>query len=368
MKTALTLSEVKNQISEETSARRDLLVPASDVRFEDDLSVNVRYGGPQEGESFRPTGTFLDQVASATGMGVGFLHRMQESGNADDLIAYIFNRLLTDSKSERMVRTMGGRARAYLSNSYRRIDNDMVMTNVVDSILASDDSLEVVSSNVDDDYMHVKIISPKLQGEVVPGDFVRMGAVIRNSEVGLSNLAIEMFVERLVCTNGMVMPVSIGQQRRRHIGRRLGRSGGTEHLLGSELPASFEFDTLGEDFWDFYANRGKQVISMESLEKVLTLYQRAAQMQFHPASAEHIGTVVERLRKQFGLSTEESDGVLEHWVHSRDLSLYGLANAVTRQSQDVPGYNQATRLEQIGGEVVALSPAIWKQLSDPPTE
>ena len=46
-----------------------------------------------------------------------------------------------------------------------------------------------------------------------------------------------------------------------------------------------------------------------------------------------------------------------------DFSLYGLAKAVTRCSQDVESYDRATKLEEIGYSVMTMSPALFRQMN-----
>jgi hypothetical protein len=41
---------------------------------------------------------------------------------------------------------------------------------------------------------------------------------------------------------------------------------------------------------------------------------------------------------------------------------YGLANAVTRSSQDIHDYDQATELEKLGGKVIELNDKEWSRI------
>jgi len=50
----------------------------------------------------------------------------------------------------------------------------------------------------------------------------------------------------------------------------------------------------------------------------------------------------------FSLTDAEGKGVLQHLLEGADYTLYGLANAVTRYSQDVESYDRASKLEEIG--------------------
>lgn len=52
--------------------------------------------------------------------------------------------------------------------------------------------------------------------------------------------------------------------------------------------------------------------------------------------------VVRLASKDFNITEEESTGVLQRLIEGKDLTLYGLSNAVTRFSQDVDSYDRAT--------------------------
>lgn len=41
--------------------------------------------------------------------------------------------------------------------------------------------------------MYIKVVNPRLQQEVVPGDIVQAGVIISNSEVGLGSVNIPAF-------------------------------------------------------------------------------------------------------------------------------------------------------------------------------
>lgn len=63
---------------------------------------------------------------------------------------------------------------------------------------------------------------------------------------------------------------------------------------------------------------------------------------------------VEVLSKKHSLNGEEQKGILRHLIEGGDLSLWGMANAFTRASQDVENYDRATELEAMGGSVITL--------------
>jgi hypothetical protein len=54
--------------------------------------------------------------------------------------------------------------------------------------------------------------------------------------------------------------------------------------------------------------------------------------------------------------------VLSHLIQGGDLSRWGLANAITRQSQDEESYDMATQLEVDGGSVIELPSKDWQSI------
>ena len=64
-----------------------------------------------------------------------------------------------------------------------------------------------------------------------------------------------------------------------------------------------------------------------------------------------------------GITDAESDGVLQRLIEDHDYTLYGLANAVTRHSQDVESYDRASKLEEIGYQIVTMSPELFRHIN-----
>ena len=53
----------------------------------------------------------------------------------------------------------------------------------------------------------------------------------------------------------------------------------------------------------------------------------------------------------------------EYLIQDADYTLFGLANAVTRYSQDVESYDRATKLEEIGYSVMTMSPELFRRIN-----
>ena len=76
-----------------------------------------------------------------------------------------------------------------------------------------------------------------------------------------------------------------------------------------------------------------------------------------------IPSVVKMASANFGISEAESEGVFQHLIQDADYTLFGLANAVTRYSQDVESYDRATKLEEIGYSVMTMSPELFRRIN-----
>ena len=69
------------------------------------------------------------------------------------------------------------------------------------------------------------------------------------------------------------------------------------------------------------------------------------------------------VRKAFHTTDDESSGVLQGLIEGNDRPLYGLSNAVTRHSQDVPDYDRATALEGIGYNILSMPARQWSRIN-----
>ena len=132
-----------------------------------------------------------------------------------ELLSVNVNEWLAGSKDRRMLRTLDGEARAFLSDQYKRIDNDDIAQATL-PIISEIPDVQIVSCNLTPGKMYIKALNPRLFDDVSPGDTVQSGIIISNSEVGLGAVNIQPLVYRLVCENGMVINDAVN--RKTHLG------------------------------------------------------------------------------------------------------------------------------------------------------
>ena len=267
------------------------------------------------------------------------------------LLAHNVNTWLERTPAQRMIRVLDGKARAYLSNRYLRMDNYSIASAVL-PILAEIPDVRIESCQITDSRMYIKAVNPRLQEDVTPGDTVQAGVVISNSEVGLGSVNIQPLIYRLVCSNGMV--VNDAATKRNHIGRA------TDAEENFQL---YSEKTLAADDHAFLLKVQDTVRAAAEearFAQVVGMMREAAAV---PMNTADVPGVVKLASRQFGLTDSEGEGILQHLIEGHDLSLYGLSNAVTRYSQDVSSYDRASDLEIIGYNILAMPRSVWSRLN-----
>ena len=352
MKTGRSLQEVMLELDRQNKAKKDYIGSAQALRlYEDGQTFEI--GSMGKVRQFGTTRLFHRQVASALGIPAKYYDLMQS--RKPELLAQNVNAWFGDRENSYMIRTMdygaGRMARALLSDRYRRIDN-MEIASAVLPLFAGSDQYEVVSSEVTENRLYLKIVNRRLEMAVVPGDIVQAGVMISNSEVGLGSVSVQPLVYRLVCTNGMV--VNDMGERKNHVGRAAKAVDDSFHIYSDETMEA-------EDKAFLLKLRDVTMAAIEE-SRFAQVVGRLKEAAGIPITGK-VTEVVELTARTYGINSDEQDSVLQHLIAGGDLSQYGLSNAITRASQDVESYDRATTLEGIGWQVAAMPAAQWKELN-----
>lgn len=355
MKQGRTLSELSAELERQDGGKRDYLVPAR--------QLGVSAGGGREALSIRfPDGraealplreTAHAQLAAAIDIPKGYYDRLRAEAPA--LYAENVGHWLARSGRRHLVRALGGECRAVLSDRYRRLDHRPLFAAVLPVLEAR--GFEVVSAEVTERRLYLKAVSPRVAGEVAPGDVVQAGVAITNSEIGEGTLRIDPFAHFLACTNGLTFEDA--RMRRYHVGRRAAEADFPQEFLGDEARAAEDLA-----FWLSVRDVLAGVLSEAFLERKLERM-RAALGEGVSAPPEK---VVEVTARRFRLSGDEEAAVLRHFLLGHngraELNRYGLVQAVTRASADVPDYDRASELEQLGGRLLDLPAREWRPIAE----
>src|SRR5579883_2603357 len=228
MKAGITLPELAKKIEANRTAKADYVAPARQMR----LTTANQLALDGIGE-FTVTDHTHSQLAEKLAIPIGYYNRMRTE--APDLLAANVNHWFQKQPEKRhMVRTRSGNARAFLSDRYSRIDHEEIADAVL-PILIGEEDLEITSCELTENRMYIKVVTPKITGEVKVGDEVQSGLVISNSEIGLGAVSVRPMVYRLVCKNGMISGSDRdGALHAAHIGAQATKSETVYQMLSDE--------------------------------------------------------------------------------------------------------------------------------------
>lgn len=289
------------------------------------------------------------QIGQCLGIPAKYYDKMRAENTA--LLATNVNTWFKSAPDTRMVRTLDGTARAFLSERYRRIDNAQVASAVL-PIISSIPDARVESCELTDSRMYLKVVNPRLTAEISKGDVVQSGIVISNSEVGMGSVAVAPLIYRLVCSNGMIAADS--KVRKYHVGR-VNEADNDYSIYRSE--------TIEADDHAFLLKVQDTVRAVVEHEIFNGIVSRMREAKEAKIDAKVVPQVVELTSKDYSITDAESESILGYLIGGGDLSLYGLANAVTRHAQDVESYDRSTELETIGYRVMTMPGAQWRRIN-----
>lgn len=347
MKQGKSLQELAAAIEQQAAAKKDYVADTSVVSVSSDDTMHVE--GVAGQMAINPLAH--RQIAERLQIPAKFYDRVREE--YPRLWSDNVNTLMRGKPERRLIRTLDGKVRAFLSDRYQRLDYHDIASTVL-PVLAEIPGIRTVSTEITESRMYIKAVTTEIQAEVKSrrvGDVVQAGVIISGSEVGLGATVVKPFALQLVCLNGMVRDK--GFLRAVHLGRRI----------------------EGEDVAELLADDTKQVEDRAILLKVRDVVKAAFDEAKFRAWIDRMNgaveqpiegdvpKVVELAGEAFGLLESERASVLRHLIQGADLSAYGLMNAITRTAEDVESYDRATELETIGPAVIDLPASDWQRIS-----
>jgi hypothetical protein len=354
MRQGRTLQSLAGEVVRQAQSKRDLVADTRvldlETSYEQDkptMMLSVNRGTSRD--RFGITTNAHRQLAERLKIPKLYYDRMVSE--APELLCANTNHWLHEKPEQRMVRTLDGNFRAFMSSGYRPLDNDDLLAAIMPSVEPL--GLTVRSCEITESRLYLHFVTERLRGEAKVGRPVQGGLIISNSEVGRGALRIEQWLYELVCKNGMVAPHAL---RQHHAGRR------TELVEGA---AEFYRDeTRQADDRAFFmkvADTVKAMCSDEMFEKGLDWLREAVDTEPIQAPTR----AVEVVQRKLGLNDGEKESVLMALVRDGDLSKYGLAQAVTQLAHSPDrDYDRCVEVERLGAKVIDLPRTEWESIAN----
>lgn len=353
MQTGKSLADLAATVVAQSAARHDFIAPTARMSVVADDKAPALVV-ENEG-SYKLNSTAMSQIGEWAGIPTKYVGRMVEEAPA--LLSSNFNHWLRESADNRMIRawrTGADTARAFLSDKFRRIDNDLVLSTIVETLNNIESEvgrIELRSMEVTERRLYIQAVFPRIEGEVARGDVVQAGVSITNSEIGYGAFTVSPLVFRLVCLNGLIMPD--GKLRANHVGRRL-----------DQEAITYQSDTIVAD---------NRALSLKARDTILdaarqVTFERRVDSLRALTEGEKIARPVEAVKvlaNDLGLTQERSNRVLESLIKGGDMSRWGVLNAITAQAHDTSlSYDDAYAFEQAGAKVLDLPRKEWVRIAE----
>jgi Domain of unknown function (DUF932) len=344
MKTGRTIVELAQELLSQQETKRDFhanpkslsMIPSGQFQLETNSGLEIMPATPYA----------HGQMASKLNIPKNYYDRMM--AHSPQLLSENVNHWLGDRDETALVRTLRGQMRAFLSNRYRIVDNHDILAMVIPELSEMGSGIEIVSCQVTDEKMYLKVINKNLEAAISVGDPVQAGFILSNGEIGNASVSVEPFIYRLICTNGMILKDK--RQRKNHAGRA---------NENADLYASDTLQAIDDAFKLKIRDLVRSAISITTFQEAVADMQGAKSnlITGSPVKA------VEVTAKAIGLNDDESKLVLNHLIRAGDLSQFGMLNAVTRTAEDTESYDRATEIERLGSSVLYLPATTWREVA-----
>jgi hypothetical protein len=361
MKAGLSLVELAQKIESQQATKRDYVTSTEhmscDIAEDGDLRLNIG-----DEHHFKLNEVAHRQVASDLDIPQKFYDKLR--ANMPDLLATNVNRFLHHTLKDRMLRTIGETGRAFLSNSYRPLENFDLAEAALPVLIDLD--VEVVSSQITDTRLYIKAVDKRVMTELPAGAKFGDGKhtivktrqlypaiTISNSEVGMGALSIQGGLYDGFCTNLSFF----GERslRKYHVG-------GKHEVGGEELYAVLSDQTrkiTDAAVWAQVRDVVKAAFDKAKFDALVEKVKGATQDVIDGDPIK----VIDFAAKKLNFNEGEKSSILKHLIQGGELSRFGLYNAVTRTAEDLPDYDRASEFERIGGKIIELPANDWREIA-----
>ena len=360
MKTGLhSLTELLEEVKRRAEAKVDMVMPTTAMEAVVDaneikLAVKGRDLVPINKVAHR-------QFQSYAKIPADYYDRML--AEQPELLTKNLNTWLHANRENRLVRQLFGVTRAFLSDKYRPLENEDLAAAVIRPLLDAD--ADVMSAQVTDTKLYIKAVDRKVTRELakIGGKFgdgghkiVRVASpaiTISNSEVGQGAVSVLGGVYDGFCSN--LATFKERSTRKYHAGARHELSDEDTYALLSDETRRVTDEAL----WRQVSDIVRAAFDRARFDALVDKIEATVEDKI-----EDVVQTVNLASKRWGFTEVEGKLILTEMVNGGDASRFGLHNAITAASAKLPDYDRATEFERIGGQVIEMPKAEWRELAE----
>jgi len=344
-----TINELAREVLERDERKKDLLPDTRQIRL---LEDGETYSVEGQGE-FKGTEHFHGQVAGHYGIPKRYLDACRD---VPGLRAQNVNGWLDSKPEQRLVRTLDGNARAFMSKKYGLLYDDPFTLDCILEATSFRKDLEIINCVVSPYRTYLQFVLNEFTAEIKgrnkrKGDVLRWGATWYNSEVGKGKNHIAGWFEFCWCDNGCVRQDIFSKT---HVGSAL-ECDDTFNVLSNEAVKA-EATALKLKLRDVLKHTITKTAFEAEVKKIeATLNDEIARPE----------DVVKNVTKTFDstLTQDDNDSILKTLVDEGNLNRYGLLNAITALAHGTDDHEKQYEYEKLGGKIIELNKDQWSHLN-----
>jgi hypothetical protein len=353
MKIGKNLQQLAAEVYRQAESKRDFIAPTNVMEMNEGLGLGFA------NQDFGINDLAHKQIAEFTGVPGRYYDVMR--AEQPELLRQNVNTWFKAKPAQRLVRTLDGNARAFLSNSYRPLDN-LDLAEAVLPVL-EEMNLQIVSADITERRLYIKAVDRRIERDVPKGHAIGDGShvffdtlspaiSIYNSEVGYGALGVDAGTITKMCTNLMWIPAK--GMRKYHVGAKMDLGGEEIYRMLSDSTRKATDKAVFMQIRDVVKNAFDEAKFDALVEEIKGTSER----QITGDVVEVVNSVAER----YLMTSTTRQSVLKHLIEGGSLTQYGLANAVTRAAEDEAAYDDASNFEKVGGSIMVLNNQEWKAL------
>lgn len=353
------------ELQRQAETRKDFVVPAKDIRAvtqDDGVDFAFDLGNGTPPVIFEATWNAHQNIAGRLDIQKNYYESMRERG-AYDLMEMNLNYWAERDNRNFLVRTIDGKMRAVMSDRFRTLDNVELFFTAFKE--ANELGAKITRADLTENNFYMRFIHPdwatKLSGFRMDmeerrarrndgghnpvkalsflddgGDstYLVPGIVIRNSDTGHGSMNAELFIFDLVCSNGLIADRTIHEV---HLGKQL------EAGYVSQETRELEDAAVWSRVRDLIAASFNE----EKFQEIIEQIKNSASITLEAPLA-----AVETVVRNYSLSDEDKDAILDNLMSGGSNTVYGLISAVTAVGRDKSNYDDAVKYERAGGDIL----------------
>jgi hypothetical protein len=296
-----------------------------------------------EADLFNLTRTGRVQLANALRIPMTLWERMEKDPKHQGRLGELATHFLREEPTDRLVRTLDGKMRAFLSPRYRTLDNSDLFFVAAEEFQKA--GAEIWDARLSEDGFRLYAVQPGISARVDDGaegnkfdagDEHIAAVSIQNSETGRGKMKVRPCTLRKVCWNWNVWDESLSQI---HLGREREEEGWI-----SEDTQRLEDKVIWAKVKDIVST----AFDKKKFEEVIAKL-RGAKADKDPDPVKTVDAAVEFT----GLPQGSMDAIRAKYIGDKDFTRYGLVQAVTFQAHGNVSDEEKDAFDDAGAKILA---------------